>query len=237
MTRRYTDEEFRTILRSAMTLQQERADDTGIEGTREGLALAEIEAIASEVGVEVGFVREAAQRLDQASGPRHDNGSLRVIRAQGSIPVEADPELLSRMVDAVRDVADAPGDVQEVLGGLEWKRTGELTVTRVSLSPRTDETRVQVALDRTALLSVTITMGFVGTFMSVLGTAVAAHEGLPVLLGLVPFTATAAGVVATWKRSTSHATREVQSILRAVLDEGRDALSRLTGPADEAEDA
>lgn len=243
VTRRYTDEEFRAILRTALAMHEERSGATVAE-SGEGLALAEIEAIAAEVGVDPELVRQAADKVDLSdpsalAGPF---GTNRVIRMDGLVDVELDEQGLLRLVDAIRGAADAPGETQSVLGGFEWKRGGEMSQTHVSLSPRDGQTRVRVSVDRTAGMSASGAFAIVGGIFSVLATIVAATEDLGMLIPVfttLPVAASVALVAAIWKRSGLVAAREAQRIVNAVVGEGRALASArgdsvLGGPRSEA---
>lgn len=238
MTRRYTDDEFREILRTALVLQEKKSSGPEMD-TREGLALADIEAIAAEVGLDAALVRQAADQLT-----RLDVSTLkglttqRVIQVDGAIPTELDERGLTRLIDAVREAADAPGTAQHVLGGLEWKRGGEMMQAHVSLSPREGETRVRVSMDRTTGMSASGALAIVGGIFSMMAFIVGAKENLGALipvLGLLPFTVSAGVVAAIWRRSAKVAAREAQKILDAVLREGR-AITGAEGTASLTDD-
>ncbi|MEM7418012.1 MAG: hypothetical protein AAF389_21160 [Gemmatimonadota bacterium] len=232
MTRRYTDDEFREILRTALALQEKKSSGTDVD-TREGLALTDIEAIAAEVGVDAALVRQAAGQLGSVGATGLGGLSTqRVIQVDGSIPAELGERGLTRLIDAVRAAADAPGTAQHVLGGLEWKRGGEMVQAHVSLSPREGETRVRVSMDRTTGMSASGALAIVGGIFSMLAVIAGAKEGLDLLipvLGLAPFAVSVGIVAAVWKRSAKAAAREAQKILDAVLREGQDIAKAASG--------
>ena len=110
MDRRYTEAEVAEILDRAS-----RGDPTPLApATREGLTLAEVEAIALEVGIESDAVRTAASALPLVSvrafpGRRHYRRS-RMTRVASLDAIPSDDEW-DRMVVALREVFGVAGQV------------------------------------------------------------------------------------------------------------------------------
>jgi len=164
--RRYTDQEFALILRKASELAKDRPGPAGRSG---GLTLSQMQDIAGEAGIDPELVARAAslfstQGTSLAAKIFGGPGSYRVVE---SVPGEIPKEELGRIVETIREVLNSQGQAEEVLGGLEWKTTTEVTKVSVHVSPRDDQTRLEVGVDRGGA-------GFLSYFFSILPAAILA---------------------------------------------------------------
>lgn len=143
--RLYSDEEVALILRRAL---EPRASHLVPVGADDGVSLAQLESIATEAGIDLARVREAAASIE-----------IRPPAAKSSIvfgpPVsyvfdrevegEVPPENLSAVVAAARRLTHSRGNVQEVGDWLEWQ--SDAKIIHVTVKPEAGKTSVQVMAD------------------------------------------------------------------------------------------
>jgi hypothetical protein len=149
--RRFSDQEMALILRRASEIQGRSGGDTG--SGQEGLTLEEIQAIAREVGMDATAVGQAARELMVRPEPRPPLVKLLAgAPSRRSAHVTLEGELaqgdLQRLVEEVRRAVGQRGEVEELLGGLEWHTVGEVSQLSVTASPRDGQTHVHVLADR-----------------------------------------------------------------------------------------
>lgn len=148
--RRYSEEEFALILRTASEIKREEG---GQPKSSAGLTLSEILQIAQEAGIDPELVSRAAtllptERARSSSLVRIFGGpsKYRLVR---SVPGKIPEEDLGGILEVIRDVMEHQGVASEVFGGLEWKNAGgDPTSVAVNVSSRDDETRLEVTVDR-----------------------------------------------------------------------------------------
>jgi hypothetical protein len=148
--RRYSEEEFALILRTASEIKREEGGQTKSSA---GLTLPEILQIAQEAGIDPELVSKAAALL-----PTEKARSSTLVRLFGgpskyrmvrSAPGKVSEEDLGLILEVIRDVMEHQGVASEVFGGLEWKNDGgDVTSVAVNVSAREDETRFEVTVDR-----------------------------------------------------------------------------------------
>lgn len=134
------------ILRKAFELQD---PDSGT-APPDGMSLAEIQAVAREVGLDPAVVERAAALVQQ-----HSTGTLgrlfggpTIYELQHSADGEVRREDYGRVVEAIRRAVGHQGQVTELLGSLEWQTVGEPSQIYVTISPRDGRTAVRVFADR-----------------------------------------------------------------------------------------
>ncbi|MCK5652460.1 MAG: hypothetical protein KAJ42_13825 [Gemmatimonadetes bacterium] len=243
--RRYSDEEFALILRTASEVEDSPTPAPALAPPQEGLTLPEIQEIAQEVGIDPHRVSRAAMLLSAgetetlvrlAGGPvkyRHEH----VIRG------ELTAEDMIRVIEVARREFETQGESREVMGALEWRgSTGGSSSVSVSLTPRGGETTLQTYVNRTEPL--------LGVFGGV-GLPVAGIIG--VTLGKLVFGESDAGIAAAffsglapamlfarvlWKRSTKKWKERLLRLMDAMAREAEDAARRKEedeeGPAEDA---
>jgi hypothetical protein len=194
LQRRFSDEEVADLIRRALALQERSTMDGGALTGASGLTLAEVQQVAAEVGIDPRFVELAA-----STGPREDE---RLASALAGAPygwrfgqtvagevAEADRP---RLVEAIRGVLGAKGDVEDVYGRMEWSRDDGLGPVIVGVTSRDGRTEVDVSARRGPAVGLLhgMTAGLGGVFV---GGTVAGLLGLagPVVL---PVLGGAAGV-------------------------------------------
>ncbi len=157
--RRYSETEFALILRKALELQ-ERQPGGAVAGPADGLTLHEIQAIAREIGLDAALIERAVSEVPATaeSAAARFFGGPQKYRLEHIAQGELSREGLSRVVDAIRRSTGQQGKLEEALGSLEWQTVGELSQIHVTVSPRGDETSVQVIGDRGAAGAVLIVL-------------------------------------------------------------------------------
>jgi hypothetical protein len=214
--RRYTDEEFALILRRAASIG--RREPTA-RGSRDGLTLDELQAIAREVGLDPDVVAKAARSLPMAregrwarlfGGPGYFEMEFEVDRAitqEDTVPIAA----------AVRRALRVQGTSQWSGGGMEWTSTGAPTQVSVDMVPRNSVTQVTILADRggtgvlTVMGSVLVGLGLGGVLSGVFHPA-----GLLESVGV--FAGAGAGALATARALWSSTTRRTRARLARLVD-------------------
>jgi hypothetical protein len=137
--RRYNDEEVALILREASQVQEG-------EGRGEGLSLAQLKQIATEVGLDPAAVEAAARRLakrrpavrsllfDTPVAPEFDE----------EIPGELEQKDMTEVVTVIRRALGRRGVSEADLGALEWSARDAMGGRYVSVLPKDGTTRVRV---------------------------------------------------------------------------------------------
>lgn len=145
--RTYSEQELALILRRAVELQDRPAAGR-VPSREEGFSLQEIQAIAREVGLHPDVVARAAATLtrEKRSGLARVVGGAASHELEYTADREISPEEFAEIVDLIRKATGRHGEVNEVLGGLEWQTTGsELTSIHVTVRPRDGRTNVRIA--------------------------------------------------------------------------------------------
>lgn len=218
--RRYTEEEFALILRRTADLQ----DRPGVTPPEEGgLTLAEISAIAPEVGLDPALVARAAGDLDmrRPSGLTRFLGGEARHRVEASVPFALSPEAYSRVVEAIRRATGRHGEAREAVGSLEWRASDGVTHLHVSVTPERGATRVVLSADRSSgqavtwLLSILTSLFAVGITGAIIEPSTVAG-GLGLAAGIV-----GAGVVTArtlWATATRRFRERMDDTLERLTD-------------------
>jgi len=151
--RRYSEEEFALILRKASEIQVSAGNRSAVTGTG-GLTLEEIRSIATEAGIDPEAVTRAASILGALEWEEKSGLAVAIFGGPSKyhldceIPGRLPPEEMGRILEQIRRAAEHQGEASEVLGGVEWKTVGELSAINVNISPRGDQTSIQIVGDR-----------------------------------------------------------------------------------------
>jgi len=165
--RRYTEEEFALILRKASELQESPTEASGRRGGQ-GLSLEEIQSIASEAGIDPHAVSRAAALLGSMEWEEQKGLAAAIFGGPGTyhlsfeVPGRLPPEEYRRILELIRKVLEHQGEASEVLGGVEWKTAGQVSVVNVNISPQGDFTSIQIVGDRAGAGALTFTMPMAG---------------------------------------------------------------------------
>ena len=226
--RRYTDQEFALILRSAAESGGATRDRSVPSG--EGLTLAEMIQIAGEVGIDATSVERAARRLaekDSESSSRFLGGATRMTRSVG-VAKALEPHAVASVIDVIRDAAGQSGEVSEELGRVVWRNVGEPTLLRVSLAPGEDTTEVVVSADRNGAFVLTWAFPVMGGMVGA-GIVGAIIEPTTVVGGISLFVGMATGGLLVARTLWARGTRHMERKLEAVLERTRRAIADLAG--------
>jgi len=151
------------ILKRAAELQ-EGADGAGLRRT-----LADIRAIAAEVGIDAPFVEEAVAELER---PRPRVGWLGAptrFHEEQSVPRSLTAGEISELLDQARAELGLHGEVHQVFDGVEWRARSALGASILTFGTRGGGTRIALTTERLDQ-AVAITMGSVGIgLLSALG--------------------------------------------------------------------
>jgi hypothetical protein len=151
--RRYSEREVRLILKSAAELQRRATEDAPASG---GMSLAELEHVATEVGIDPTLIRRAAAQLE-TRGPRQQRnrflGRASELLIERVIDVRLEPDMFDQLLDVVRATTHEVGEVSTVGRQFGWKGRLRGAKTDVSISAGDERTtlRIRVALDEVAV--------------------------------------------------------------------------------------
>jgi len=180
---RFTEQQLVEILRRAAERQE------GLTTEPDGrFSLAEIQQIASEVGISPTHVAAAAVEVTHASPPPPPSalGAPTAFRFERWLDGEIPRSAIGELFDIARREVGLQGQVSEALDAVEWRARSQLGTSVVSVATRSGRTQISVYLaptDAAALVAVTTSVGGVGTALAIgvaLGTTAAAAGPLAV---------------------------------------------------------
>jgi len=167
---RYTEQQLGEILRRAAERQE------GLKSEADGrFSLAEIQQIASEVGIAPAHVAAAAAELLE-SPPLPTGGVLgapSVFRFERWIEGEVPTAAIGELFDIARRETDLQGQVSEVLDTVEWRGRGQLGATSVSVARRGRRTKISVYVSRGDAAAVVATTTSTGGLLATVGIGTA----------------------------------------------------------------
>lgn len=225
--RRYSEEEFALILRRVQELQDDRPGvDFG-----DGFSIAEIRAIAREVGLDPELVTRAASAL-----PTRRRGRLTAIlggpdsyQLNTSYAGEISREDFGKVVEVIRAVTEHQGEVEEVLDGLEWSTVGQLSQIHVTVRPRDGRTSVGIIVDRSPAALLTYFMSGLAWLVATGATGAAIDPGT-LGGGLAIVAAGASGWFLTARTIWKATTNTFRSRLSDLADALGKAMAQRPGP-------
>ncbi len=216
--RRYNDDEFAAILRSAAEAQARGRKK--LAARRQGFSLAELMDIAEQVGLDTELVAEAARRLPsqrESLGARLFGGPSR-IRLEFTVGGAIGPSDHARILEELRRTDNTQGKAEATGGALEWKTEGDPDQVSVNLTPGPEDTRVMILANRDAMGAITFgasVLGGLGGVALVEALGIGGVTELVLMLG--------AGVGGTfgvarilWQRGTSGLRRRLARLSDAV---------------------
>jgi hypothetical protein len=234
--RRYSEEEFALVLEMASEEPDapEEEKTRTLAPVREGLTLAQIQEIASEVGIDPDRISRAAALLphERESGVIRLIGGNPVASIETVVEREASETDLRRIAEAVRREVGVTGKAQEVLGALEWRGNNTTTIVTASATPRDGSTALQVSADSTgALLTIIAAAGLptLGVVALTLVKLVFGETDAGIVLGLLSGLPPAAVVSRIlWKRTTKAWRERLVKIMDAMSQETTKVLTEGT---------
>jgi hypothetical protein len=172
---RYTEQQLVEILRRAAERQE------GLTTEPDGrFSLAEIQQIASEVGIAPAHVAAAASEVWQKAEPQTGTlGAPTSFRFERWLDGEISESAIGDLFDVARREIGLQGQVNEALDTVEWRARGGLGGAVVSVARRGGRTKVTVHLARTdaaALVVSTSAVAGIGAAVGIgaaIGTAAA----------------------------------------------------------------
>jgi len=213
--RRFTDGEVREILKRAV----ERTSSRDV-AKREGVSLAELQAIGSEVGISPARLAEAARSVVD-SGLQRPNpflGSPTLLSFERRVPRVFDPDDAPQILGAIRRTMGVQGEAAEIRGSLEWSAKGEVGERHVSVSAKDAVTTIRASANlKNVAVATFLPAGMVGVMLSMFGFIVAAEEGS--LGGMVLFLMVLPVLYATLRRILRRVTEREAARLERVLDD------------------
>ena len=172
--RKYTDQEFAVILRKASELS--RSPDAAAH-RQDGVSLAEMKAIAEELGMDPVLIERAAHLMPAGSSEsaleRVLGGPIK-LRLDAYLAAELTEEKAAHLLALVRAAAEQQGEGEATASGMSWHSVGDGSQVLVNVHTEGDGTRVRLMMDRRGGLAI------IGTF-SLLG---ALSVGIVTLIGL-----------------------------------------------------
>jgi hypothetical protein len=187
-TERYTEQQLVEILKRAAERQE------GLTTEPDGrFSLAEIQQIASEVGIASAHVAAAASEVASSAPPASSSilGAPTAFRFERWLDGEVPRDSIGEIFDVARREIGLQGQVTEALDTVEWRGRGQLSTSIVSVARRGGRTQLSVYLaptDAAALVGITSTLGGLGSagaIGAVLGTAAAAGGPLAIAAAVV----------------------------------------------------
>jgi len=224
-SRRFTDREVAVILRKASELDE--AVDSGSAG---GLSLSELEEIAREVGISPSAIQRAVAQLDRGRrlGPSLAGAPL-VRKAAHAVPTTLNREAIAELVRIVDERTDAAGAVTEALGSVRWTSSDRFRSTRVSVTPGSSETAIEVVEKTTPrirrifhALPAAWAVMLAGSAVGALDVSAAGGVGLAAMAVLV-----GGGLGrAAWSLWSASSARRVRSLAETLADASLDAAAK-----------
>ena len=217
-SQRYSDQEMALILKRAAELQ-EGADGQGTQRT-----LAEIQAIAAEVGIDAPFVSEAVAELER---PRPRVGWLGAptrFHDERNVAGSLGSKEVGELLDQARAELGLHGEVRQVFDGVELRLRSALGTSILTVGPRAGGTRIALTTERLDQ-AVAIAAGSVGIgLLAALGgvaIAINVTDNALIASAIVAASAIAGTVVsarALWFGVAERWRRRTQSIVAALAE-------------------
>jgi len=222
--RRFSDREIREILKRAVEKAPSRALQKRGD---EGLSLAELKAIAGEVGIDPDRVENAARSVALTGTNRSSPvlGGPTVLSFERRVEGEIDPEETPEILALIRRIMGSQGEVSEVHGSLEWAVKGDSGERYVTLSSRDGTTFVtgSANLNNAAVLTY-LPAGVIGLVSSFVGLMKFVQDGSQV--GLILFLVVLPILYSILRTIFNRVTRSEATKLQRVVEE----LARLPAP-------
>lgn len=203
-------------------------------GSSAGLSLGEIKAIAAEVGIDPAHVERAA-RLVPGHGresvlERVIGGPVRHTRS-ARLDTELTEERASRLLSAVRAIADQPGEGNADAFGMSWQSFKGFNRITVTAHSEADGTTLRVRVDRGWSLFWTAFLSQLGIVMSIWVLIETVSEyGELAALAAIP-----AGVLALARAFWASSTGTIRDHVGALVDKLTEAMAHSSGESDASE--
>ena len=213
--RRYTDEELARIVRRAALLQ-------AAEPTEDRHSLADIQAIAEQVGIPPELVQRAAQELPRnelrpGTLTRYVFGPNSRVVVSGAAPGTPAPSALENLQPLLQQLACRTGGASRLGNGFEWWAGNRYADLLVTAMPRGREPVVRREADYEGWRRMPYVLAVIGA--GYLGLVVSESHG-PAVVGVAVTTALVAGWAlarATWGLMASRLNRRLLGLRDSLL--------------------
>ena len=221
-SRRFTDREVALVLKKASEIEE--GVGSGVSGA---LSLEDLKEIAKEVGISPEAISKAVAGLDRRRevGPAVW-GAPTVRRAAHAVPGELNEEAIGRLIQLVDDRTDTAGAVSEALGSVRWTSSDRFRSTRVSITPESGETTIEVEEKASPRLRRVFQLMPAAWAVMIASPVIAAMD--PSAVGLVAGIglSVGAGVAlgrAAWSSVSARSGRRVERLAQRLAREGYEA--------------
>jgi len=219
-SRRYTDREVALVLRRATEIDESSGP---VADPGAGLSLEDLKEIAREVGISPVAIERAVASLDRPERlSSRLAGAPAVRKAVHMVPGVTGRDAMAALIATVDELADGTGSVTEALGSVRWTARDRLKSTRVSITPRADETVVEVVEKAEPRLRRIFHLVPAAWGVMLAGAVVAAAPGGPVGAAVVAGLAALAGAGAgraAWSILSASSDRRVHRLARRLAEE------------------
>jgi hypothetical protein len=213
--RKFTDREVREILKKAVEKAPAHALARG-----DGLSLAELKEIGSEVGIDPARLDEAARDL-VSEGSKRPNpviGAPLILNFERRVEGEIDPDDAPQVLALIRRTMGQQGEASEIRGSLEWSVKGESGERFVTLTSKDGSTTVSGSANLTSAAVLTyVPPGLVGVISSAIGFTQAADAESQI--GMIFFSAALPMLYLALRTILRKITSSESAKLQRVVDE------------------
>ena len=236
--RRYDQNELAAILRSAADEQTQApsGEDT------DGLTLADIQRVPSEVGIDPKFIANAAERLDRRPAKKgfHLGGTPTNEIIERNFEGELDDEAWEEIVGELRATFGCTGTPSLMGSSREWTGTTETRTVHLSARTKNGRTRYRLRLQNGGLtlawLFVVLSTFFTLMFSGIIVKKTHASPGLVFSIGvaiLVVLTLVAHFVLARWHSRKLEEVDKLMDRIEELTPRSSDVNSQQSGQTDE----
>jgi len=207
------------ILRKASELS--RSSDAAVPH-RDGVSLAEMKAIAEELGMDPVLIERAARLMPAGSS---ESGLERALggpvkqRLDAYFATKLTEGRAAHLLSVVRATAEQQGEGDANASGMSWHSVGEGSQALVNAHTEGEGTRVRVMMDRRGELAIIGTFSLLGSIAVGVVTLVG-FESLDVgsyVLGWTVFGSAVAGVLATGRAVWASNTRKIRDYMNTLM--------------------
>ena len=220
--RLYSDDEVAEILSRAV----KPIASAGLPARRSsGVSLADIEAIASEAGIDPARVRAAARSLGTEDGPAERVpllGPRTKLVLEGTVEGDVPPDRFGEVVAAIRRQYKGRGKATVVGDWLEWN--SDASMVHVTVRSDGDDTRLQLVSDAGGWAAASYGLSLFAALLIILGLAEAAS--LTLLKGLFVSGSSFAIARGLWEYLGGRARDRAREVFAAVMSD----LAGIAGP-------
>jgi hypothetical protein len=222
--RRYGEREFALILRRAMEMQQTVPRGDG----ERALSLADIQQIASEVGIDPRHVRAAAMEVAGGVVERrfHWFGGPSSMEMRETASREVAPERWEDLVRVMRSTFGDVGKTGQLGTSLEWSHhNGDVALELVSVTPRGGRTELAVSSHHAGMIGlIYLPGGLVSLFAALLAASVSVRFGVPVAGAAAIGGGVVLGVLTATRAFVGVFVRKRRERIRTLLDRLRELI-------------